>query len=267
MAVTQHHSSADKALRHAEQLARDKVFSTRPDTLLSSSFIAQDNQTAYLALHALFQDIRFAIILIQDASVARKKLTWWAEEIQKASNGSAEHPYTQILQEHNVDANFWIQMITLIRNGFDLRQNEGVDISLERLSELLTPVELQLEANLFGMDEVQNLSDDASLMLELEAILPLWLHRQNSKEWPLSLYGKRLAGKNAEQLQLLISEIWEKFGRSDFAMMEDMQGFNIRLKLALFRLGKIASGHKESLLSPYKYHRLRALWLAWRAAK
>lgn len=53
-----------------------------------------------LALHTLENELLKSLTDIQDPGVARLRLQWWIEEIDRAGRGQARHPLGQLLQHH-----------------------------------------------------------------------------------------------------------------------------------------------------------------------
>ncbi|TFH47748.1 MAG: hypothetical protein E4H01_07685, partial [Lysobacterales bacterium] len=51
------------------------------------------------ALHAAAEEFREVVDACSDENVARAKLGWWAEEMQRACKGQPRHPVTQVLAE------------------------------------------------------------------------------------------------------------------------------------------------------------------------
>lgn len=259
--------TSPKNQKHIE-IARQKVFSTRPDTLLSASFCKTDQLGPYLAIHAFFQDVRYSILIIQDVSRSRQKLSWWAEEIQRASKGVAEHPYTQVIQQSHPENKFWTAMLEYLKAAFDIREYGHEPLSLEQLAMSLTEKEYLLEDHLFSGKVNSCLSQTQCLMLEVESIVPLWESRQGSEHWFVEWRKQSLSLFSAEQLAHKMEEFYQ-----DRQEQFDLQSFSsitpsiVRYHLALFRLKKIASAGEKVLNQPYKHHRMASLWTAWRTAR
>lgn len=53
-----------------------------------------------LALHTLENELIKSLTSVQDPGVARLKLEWWCDEIQRAGNAEARHPLGQTLQPY-----------------------------------------------------------------------------------------------------------------------------------------------------------------------
>ncbi|MDQ2069171.1 squalene/phytoene synthase family protein [Natronospira bacteriovora] len=111
------------ALRDA--IARD------PELSLVRPFLPQGQRDGQIALHALLNEIRQSVFSVSDESIARVKLAWWRDELERLLNGRASHPLTE----------------SLARRA-DWQRLDG-----EELGELLEGVLMRLEARLYNDDD------------------------------------------------------------------------------------------------------------------
>jgi 15-cis-phytoene synthase len=70
---------------------------TDPELELIAPFLSNDGRDAILALHELFGEIRRSVFSVSDESLARVKLSWWRDEIERMLNQQANHPATRQL--------------------------------------------------------------------------------------------------------------------------------------------------------------------------
>ncbi len=63
-------------------------------------FADPDHRPLVLALHTLENELLKSLTSIQDPGVARLRLEWWCEEIQRAGHQEARHPLSRRLQPH-----------------------------------------------------------------------------------------------------------------------------------------------------------------------
>lgn len=64
----------------------------------SFRFLPADKRSAILALYAFCREVDDVVDECSDPGVARLKLQWWREEIDRAFSGDPQHPVTQALQ-------------------------------------------------------------------------------------------------------------------------------------------------------------------------
>ena len=81
----------------AYDYCRDKVALPGSSLYYSLLFVARETREALTALHAAAEEWRAIAEQCTDENVARAKLGWWAEEIQRAVAGSPRHPVMQVL--------------------------------------------------------------------------------------------------------------------------------------------------------------------------
>lgn len=81
----------------AYEYCRDKVALPGSSLYYSVLFVTPELRAALTALHALSEEFRQVVDECSEERVARAKLGWWAEEMQRACAGRARHPVTQVL--------------------------------------------------------------------------------------------------------------------------------------------------------------------------
>ncbi|NIM28352.1 MAG: squalene/phytoene synthase family protein [Gammaproteobacteria bacterium] len=87
---------------------REKVALPGSSLYYSLLFVSPALREALTALHAAAEEFRAIAEQVREAGVARTKLGWWAEEIERAACGAPRHPITralaQPLREAGVDS-------------------------------------------------------------------------------------------------------------------------------------------------------------------
>ncbi|MCI0400404.1 MAG: squalene/phytoene synthase family protein [Gammaproteobacteria bacterium] len=81
----------------ADDYFRDRVAAPGSSLYYSTLFLPLEARTAVTTLHAFGFEIDEVVRGCSDPGVARMKLQWWREEIQRASEGRARHPLGQSL--------------------------------------------------------------------------------------------------------------------------------------------------------------------------
>ncbi|HIF51805.1 MAG TPA: hypothetical protein EYQ42_09825 [Thiotrichaceae bacterium] len=69
------------------------------DLYYATIFETIKNKTINISLHALLNELNDVIAECSDPGVARMKLQWWQEEIERLFNNEARHPVTRQMQE------------------------------------------------------------------------------------------------------------------------------------------------------------------------
>ncbi len=81
----------------AIEYCRSKVLQTGSSFYYSTLALPQEQKDALTALYALCEEVQRIPLEIQEESVARIKLQWWTQEIQRMYLSDAQHPVTQAL--------------------------------------------------------------------------------------------------------------------------------------------------------------------------
>jgi len=88
----------------AYDYCRDKVALPGSSLYYSVLFVTPELRASITAVHAAAEELREVVDACSDESVARAKLGWWAEEMQRAYAGQARHPVARALSEPLVRA-------------------------------------------------------------------------------------------------------------------------------------------------------------------
>lgn len=82
----------------AEDYCREKAAPAGSNFYYSSLFQSRDSRRALFALFAFHYEIQNALLLTSDPGVARLKLQWWRDELQRLAHGRLNHPVSRQLQ-------------------------------------------------------------------------------------------------------------------------------------------------------------------------
>jgi phytoene synthase len=77
---------------------REKVAQPGSSLYYSTLFLPASKRESIIAVEACFREIADVIDECQEAAVARIKLAWWREELERAFSGVPRHPVSQALQ-------------------------------------------------------------------------------------------------------------------------------------------------------------------------
>ena len=81
-----------------DEYCQDKAAKSGSSFYYSFRFLPKLQRQAIIALYAFCREVDDAVDEVSDANVARIKLDWWREEIQKTFKGEATHPVGKALQ-------------------------------------------------------------------------------------------------------------------------------------------------------------------------
>ncbi len=80
------------------QYCRDRVLVTGSPLRLTHLFVGREAAQKLICISALIADIGNIPYQVADPSVARTKLAWWLQELQRFQAAEARHPITQAMQ-------------------------------------------------------------------------------------------------------------------------------------------------------------------------
>jgi phytoene synthase len=95
----------------------------------SFMFLPTDRRRAITALYAFCREVDDVVDEIRETSVARAKLAWWREEINRLEAGDPQHPVTRALAPHLLPFSIACSQLREIVDGMqmDLDQNRYLD--------------------------------------------------------------------------------------------------------------------------------------------
>ncbi len=76
---------------------RDKVAAPGSNLHYSFMYLPQAQRNRLVAAHAFFAEIQSVLLQVSDPGVARLKLGWWAEELDRLYRAEPRHPVTKAL--------------------------------------------------------------------------------------------------------------------------------------------------------------------------
>lgn len=98
-----------------DEYCRDKAARGGSSLYYSFLFLSQEQRQALTALHAFCREVGEVTDECHDPQVARTKLQWWREEIQRLFSDSPRHPVSKALQTpvntYNLPAEHFVEII------------------------------------------------------------------------------------------------------------------------------------------------------------
>lgn len=135
---------------------RQKV--ARPDSSFyySTLFLPASKRESIIALEACFREIVDVIDECQEVAVARIKLAWWREELERAFSGAPRHPVGKALQPviaaHSLDFETFDTFIDGVNAQLEYGRHQTFDDLRLHCQRLGSPATL-LSARIFGYDD------------------------------------------------------------------------------------------------------------------
>lgn len=248
-------------------------------------FESAEKKTLIISFHAFLYELSDIITECSDPGVARIKLKWWQEEIERLSNQQARHPVTKQLQacvnlDNNLKSNF-NNIIESFNEFLFIQQRDSLDSILSlyqsTIGEVWYQCALQLNQNQTGSLDVMretaalnhyvtSLQQPNTYINETRCIVPASIINQ-ADLLELSINQTDKAFKQKEIFSPLLNELKIKLDET-YGKMKKENNKHLEHALIMNRLTYktcneiLADGcllfDKNLSLTP-----LRKLWTAW----
>lgn len=255
-----------------------KWHAREPEMRFAEPFCPRLLRVRFRLWGALLLELREAAFELSDARVIEAKTAWWAEELARSAQHAARHPLTQaLLREPMLQAQTalpWSQLgrALLASAASDPRpaDSDAAIAGMRPLAEAMPAFEAALfgEASLAAGREPAQPADaaNASVAHLLGERLRVGLHSEDGGRIPLSLLARH---------RITVAQLVEPVGAAAIADRAQQLLLIVPVRLngaSLYRrarwaydrrsLQRIAQQHAATPAHP-----LRALWMAWAAAR
>jgi len=159
-----------------DQYCQDKAVQSGSSFYYSFLFIPAEQRRTITALYAFCREVDDIVDECSDRDVARRKLDWWREEIERCFSGQARHPITRALQQavqkHNLPVEYFQEIIDGM--AMDLEQTRYESFSeLALYCHRVAGVVGLLSAEVFGYQQRDTLkyAQELGMALQLTNII------------------------------------------------------------------------------------------------
>lgn len=265
---------------------RDKVALPGSSLYYSVLFVPADLRQGLLALHAAAEEFREIADEVSDEGVARAKLGWWAEEMQRTANGEPRHPVTRLLarpmRETGIDAARFARVLSAFveHHRRDRYRTMG---ELETHARCIADITGCMAAELAGFDQPETLEASRHLGVAL-TLADIAQHPRRSggrretdlPEELLVEFGARAADVHAprtsaalrrvvravaDDARLNLRRALDEMPESDHARQASRRAL---AEMTLARLGAMRRVDYAVLERSPAVTPLRKLWIAWK---
>lgn len=247
-----------------------------PELELGLRFVAAHERAAHSAFDCLVHELEHAAFGIRDAEPAALKLQWWLEEFERARQGAARHPLTQVLSLQArldaIPADDWHAVVAAAFAQRDPQAAGDRTALLEQTASMYRPI-ARIEAALFGHADAEPLARARSLAHALRESATLGeALRDGRMPLPLDLLARhRLArgdlGTESEKHSVALRE-WLAGLAGEFARVRvaaPLPAAALTADCWRARRAGRAERPLERLREDLARLPLRAAWAAWRA--
>jgi phytoene/squalene synthetase len=270
----------------------------QPMFLISSPYLPKQQVEGVLALFALCASIEEVLFKVTDESVARTKLTWWAEELLPAAMGNSDHPIVRQLHRSGaISPCVHGALQRLIQTSLDriCAEPPANPTELRTLCSQVGLYPMQMELGFTSQNDEGGISEAACAVNGLVQLLREDSRRQkHTYQWlPMNLVARNGIshrelgedGRSMSEMQLInevcqLGESWS-VDSLDLAVREEPESpvtaawlrspeyrhCYILAKLNLRLLGRLKKIKPENQTRAFDTVTLADSWHAWRNAR
>ncbi|MEY3666395.1 MAG: hypothetical protein RLZZ153_2577 [Pseudomonadota bacterium] len=139
-----------------DEYCQDRAAKSGSSFYYSFLFLPADRRRAITALYAFCREVDDVVDETSDAQLARTKLQWWEQEVERLYAGEPQHPVTRALHAHLQNYRIGRAQLLEIIAGMrmDLEQNRYLDFEGLRLyCHRVAGVVGILASNIFGAED------------------------------------------------------------------------------------------------------------------
>jgi phytoene synthase len=269
-----------------DDYCRQRAAASGSSFYYSFLFLPPPRRRAITALYAFCREVDDVVDEVADPGVARAKLGWWAQEIERVYAGGAEHPVGKalapVVREHGLERGLLLEIVEGM--GMDLDYNRYPDFpTLEVYCRRVAGVVGLLSARIFGFTDPRTLDYAHTLGLAFQLTNIIRDVGEDVRRNRIYLPLDELARFGLAPEDLISLREDERFGRLMAFQIERAQQHYERAFALLppadrraQRPGLVMAGIYRTLLNEIGGMRgkvlnqrvaltpLRKLWIAWR---
>lgn len=272
-----------------DQYCQDKTAKSGSSFYYSFLFLPEQKRKAIMALYAFCREVDDIVDEIHEQQVARVKLNWWREEIQRLFHGEPQHPVTLALKPQlshfSLDQKYFIDIIDGMEMDLDFDHYQTFDDLSVYCYRAASAVGL-LTVEIFGYKNKQTLlyAHDLGMALQLTNILRdvredaqrqrFYIPQDELQQFNVKPedFLKPATPDNVQQLFKFQADRAKKYYQQALEKLPDEDRYSQRS-------GIIMKSVYESLLTEIeldgfrvlehqiKLTPLRKLWLAWKTSR
>ncbi len=272
-----------------DEYCQNKTAASGSSFYYSFLFLPDVKRRAIMALYAFCREVDDVVDECSDVSIARQKLQWWREEIQRLFQAEPRHPVTQALKQFLDHFNFAEEYFLEIIDGMEMDLDQAQYDSFKALSlycyRAASVVGL-LSIEIFGYTDrqTQKYANDLGMAFQLTNILRdvredadrgrIYIPMDELNEYGVSP-SALTKGETTPALRNLFEHQAKRarqYYRSAMQQLPDSDRYSQRsgiIMAAIYEkiLDEIEADGFRVLEHRIKITPLRKLWTAWRTAR
>ena len=272
-----------------DQYCQDKTAKSGSSFYYSFLFLPEQKRKAIMALYAFCREVDDVVDEIHEEQVARAKLNWWREEIQRLFHAEPQHPVTLALKPQlnnfDLDEKYFIDIIDGMQMDLDYNHYESFNDLSVYCYRAASAVGL-LSVEIFGYNNKQTLryAHDLGMALQLTNILRdvredarrqrVYIPADELQQFGVKPedFLKSETPDNIKKLFKFQADRARQFYQQALENLPDEDRFNQRSGIIMKSvyeslLDEIELDGFRVLEHQIKLTPLRKIWLAWRTAR
>jgi phytoene synthase len=272
-----------------DQYCQDKAAKSGSSFYYSFRFLPPKQRQAIIALYAFCREVDDTVDEIADTDIARTKLAWWREEIQRTFHGIATHPVGLALQSalQNFDLHEEYFMEIIDGMAMDLDQFSYPEFKhLALYCHRAASVVGLLSVEIFGYDDRKTLkyAENLGIALQLTNIIRdvredaergrIYLPQDELQQFNVSADDLLALKSSPELINLLRFQTAraKQYYQQALQLLPESDRYSQRTGLIMAAIYEATLDEIEKDNFQVMQHRvsltpLRKLWLAWRIAR
>tara|TARA_R110001606_G_scaffold395213_2_gene567140 strand:+ start:34962 stop:35822 length:861 start_codon:yes stop_codon:yes gene_type:complete len=272
-----------------DQYCQDKAAKSGSSFYYSFRFLPAQQRQAIIALYAFCREVDDTVDEIADTDIARTKLAWWREEIQRTFQGTATHPVGLALQSalQNFDLHEEYFMEIIDGMAMDLDQFSYPEFKhLALYCHRAASVVGLLSVEIFGYQDRQTLkyAENLGMALQLTNIIRdvredaergrIYLPQDELQQFNVSADDLLALKSTPELIELLKFQTAraKQYYKQALQILPELDRYTQRTGLimaAIYEatLDEIEKDNFQVMLHRVSLTPIRKLWIAWRIAR
>jgi len=272
-----------------DEYCQDKAAKSGSSFYYSFRFLPQLQRQAIIALYAFCREVDDTVDEISDAGIARAKLEWWREEIQRTFKNEATHPVGKALQTALLHFDLHKEYFLEIIDGMEMDLDQFTYPDFTQLAlycHRAASVVGLLSVEIFGYQDRKTLNYAEQLGMALQLTNIIRDVREDAERGRVYLPQEDLQRFNVDQQDLLNlksspeliellkfqTERAKNYYQQAMVLLPKGDRYTQRTGLimaAIYEatLDEIAHDNFQVMHHRVSLTPLRKLWLAWRTAR
>jgi len=272
-----------------DEYCQEKAAKSGSSFYYSFMFLPQDQRRAIIAIYAFCREVDDVVDECSDVNIARTKLIWWRDEIERLFSDKAKHPVTQalvkVIKQYSIPQEYFCEVIDGMEMDLDYDSYPSFkELSLycHRVASIVGLISVEI----FGYKNRKTMkyAHDLGMAFQLTNILRdvyedaergrLYIPLDELEKYNVTLDDivNRRMSEGMKALFVYQADRAMKYYESAFEQLPDEDRYTQRsgvIMAAIYKtlLEEIKADGYEVLKHRIKLTPIRKLWIAWKTSR